>query len=527
MFSFEKMGTIRSKKFWNYGCPRMLLVIVLICFGKTVSGQGHKLTSENISRSLEEWSQKAAQDPLRPAYHLTPPGGSMGDPNGAIYHDGWYHMFYGLNPFSSYPGGWYWAHVRSRDLLHWEHLPPNLTPAFELGLNHVGSGSTIVTPEGKRLAFYSTSKDGSMKFWQAQMGPDLNSWTHDVTEPVLTLDHPGLPPFDTFWRDPFVFAVEGRTFLIACADLFEEDYVPVPIFEAANKELTDWVYKGELFRYPKHKTRNLEVPGFRPLGDKWILMASSDAPVDRCVYFIGDFDLETLRFTPESEGNLDHSGHFYAQESILDDQGDLYVMAWIPGWDRDWLPTLMNHPLKNDSPLWNGCFSIPRKLKLENDGTLIQQPVVTMQQLRGRHRSVESRDLPVTSAFTAIDVLEDIQGDQLELQVVLDLNAASMVGLNVLSDDKGIGGLPLVWSGDRLHVDGIDVPMPDWQPGEDLEFQLFIDQHTVEIFVNGGRYCVSRKVRAEHIKGDRIALTRLGGTARLVSLEAWDLKAIN
>lgn len=493
-----------------------------------LSGQGHRLTRENIEQALEEWGQKAAQDPLLPAFHLTPPGGSMGDPNGGIYHDGWYHIFYGLNPFSSYPGGWYWAHARSRDLLHWEHLEPGLTPAFNLGLDHVGSGSTIVTPQGRRLAFYSTSKDGSMKFWQAQMEEDLNSWRHEVADPVLTLDHPGLPPFDTFWRDPFVFETGGRTFLIACADLFEADYVPVPIFEARNADLTEWQYRGELFRYPKHKTRNLEVPEFRPLGDKWILMASSDAPVDRCVYFIGDFDPDTLKFTPDSEGNLDYSGHYYAQESILDDKGDLYLMSWIPGWDREWLPYYMNQPLKNDSPFRNGCFALPRKLSLLDDGTLVQQPVESIRQLRGRHRTVPSRDLPVTSAFTATDVLEEVQGDQLELQVELDLNAAAFCGINVLSDEKGQGGLPIVWSGDKLNVDGsIVVPIFDWQPGENLRLQIFIDKQVVEIFVNGGRYCVSRKVRAEHIKGDRVALTRLGGTARLVSMEAWELKEIN
>ncbi|NJO03358.1 MAG: glycoside hydrolase family 32 protein [Bacteroidia bacterium] len=286
-----------------------------------------------------------------------------------------------------WPGAWYWAHARSRDLLSWEHLPPNLTPAFEWGLNNVGSGSTIITDQGKALAFYSSSHhEGPMQFWRAQFTDtaDLNEWKHESPNPVLTLEYPSLPPFDKFWRDPFVFQSQGRTFLIACADLFEEDIVPVPIFEAKNQELTEWSYQGILFTYPKHKLRNMEVPELRPLGDKWLLLASSDAPVDRTYYFVGNLDLESFTFIPDTKGVLDYSGHYYAQETIADDQGNLFLMAWVPGWDRDWLPTYMNEPLKNSSPLWNGCFAIPRRLTLDENGTLIQQPIKVLKQTSGR-----------------------------------------------------------------------------------------------------------------------------------------------
>jgi beta-fructofuranosidase len=301
----------------------------------------------------------------------------MGDPNGGIYHKGWYHMFYGLQPFAHHPGAWYWAHARSRDLLHWEHMKPGITPALHMDLHAIGSGSTIITENGIPMAFYSQSKGGPMMFWRAIFSNiDLTDWEHEGKNPILTLDHPGIPPYDDFWRDPFVFTTEGRTFMIACADLLEEDYVAVPIFEAGNADLTNWEYKGDLFRVPKHKYRNLEVPEFRPLEDKWIFMASTDAPVDRVNYFLGDFDLETLRFTPTEEGVVDYSGHYYAQETMLNEQGELYLMAWIPGWDRDWLPYYMNTPLKNSDTLWNGCFSLPRILSIDNQ-KLIQQPVKT------------------------------------------------------------------------------------------------------------------------------------------------------
>jgi beta-fructofuranosidase len=263
----------------------------------------------------------------------------MGDPNGGIYHDGWFHIFYGLNPFAAYPGGWYWAHARSKDLLYWENMKNGLTPAFELGLDAIGSGSTIITDEGKKIAIYSQGKDGSMKFWRTEFtNNELSEWSHQGKNPILTLDHPGLPPFDSFWRDPFVFSSNGRIFLIACADLFNENYVSVPIFESTNSDLTEWKYQGILFTVPKNKFRNLEVPELRPIGDKWIFMASSDVPVDRVVYFIGDSDPENMEFNVQSEGVIDYSGHYYAQETIPDNKGNLYLMSWIPGWDREWLP---------------------------------------------------------------------------------------------------------------------------------------------------------------------------------------------
>jgi beta-fructofuranosidase len=493
-----------------------------------VHGQSRRLTSQNIDSAIRLSTTELANDPMRPGFHLTPPAGCMGDPNGGIFYDGWYHIFYGLHPFAHHPGGWYWAHAKSKDLLHWEPMKTGLTPAFELGLNAVGSGSTIVTADGKKLAFNSQSRgEGPLQFWRATFtDSELSTWTYAGKNPVLTLDQPGLPPFDGFWRDPFVFSVEGRTFLIACADLFEEDYVAVPIFEATNKELTDWQYKGNLFTVPKHQYRNLEVPEFRPLGNKWIFMASTDAPVDRVNYLIGDFDLAQLRFLPEKQGAVDYSGHYYAQETILDDQGDLYLMAWLPGWDREWLPTYMNEPLKNNNPHWNGCFAIPRKLSLEN-GQLVQQPVRAMASLRREHFQLGASTLPVRDAFTEIRVIDGLRGDQLEILVTLDLDHASFCGVNVLADAKGLGGLPIIWYGNVLNVDGVEVSITEWKIGQPLHLQIFVDKKFVEVFVNGGKYCISRQVQENNVKGGHIALTSLGGTAKLVSLDAWKLAATN
>jgi sucrose-6-phosphate hydrolase SacC (GH32 family) len=201
-------------------------------------------------------------------------------------------------------------------------------------------------------------------------------------------------------------------------------------------------------------------------------------------------------------------------------------MAWMPGWDRDWLPTYMNEPPKNSSELWNGCFALPRRLKLGPDGQLIQEPVRVLQQLRGHHTTLRSRDLCVKGPITEFFVLEEIRGDQLELSLEFDLHTAAMCGVNVLCDAQGRGGLSITWSGNQLNVDGTLVPLGKWCPGQAMGMQLFVDKMLVEVFINGGVHCISRQVRRENIKGDHVALTSLGGTARLLSLEAWKMNAV-
>jgi sucrose-6-phosphate hydrolase SacC (GH32 family) len=78
-----------------------------------------------------------------------------------------------------------------------------------------------------------------------------------------------------------------------------------------------------------------------------------------------------------------------------------------------------------------------------------------------------------------------------------------------------------------INIDGVKVPIPEWRKGDTLKLQVFVDKQVVEVFINGGRYTVSRLVKESHIRGDRIALTRLGGHAALLSMKAWKLKTIN
>src|ERR1700719_1205394 len=70
---------------------------------------------------------KLAADPLRPQFHLLPAANWMNDPNGPIYFNGRYHMFFQYNPHAAVWGDMSWYHSISLDMIHWTHLPMAFT----------------------------------------------------------------------------------------------------------------------------------------------------------------------------------------------------------------------------------------------------------------------------------------------------------------------------------------------------------------------------------------------------------------
>src|SRR6266542_115779 len=87
------------------------------------------------------WAADLYREPFRPQFHFTPLRNWMNDPNGLVFYDGEFHLFYQYNPFGDKWGHMSWGHAVSRDLVHWEHLP--LALAEEDGVM-IFSGSAVV-----------------------------------------------------------------------------------------------------------------------------------------------------------------------------------------------------------------------------------------------------------------------------------------------------------------------------------------------------------------------------------------------
>src|SRR5580658_4095030 len=159
-------------------------------------------------------ASRLAADPHRPQYHLLPAANWMNDPNGPVYWNGQYHMFYQYNPNGAFWGDMHWGHAVSPDMVHWRHLPVALAPTPD-GPDAAGCFSGTAVVDGDRVGVLytgvvsapenqATIRDGVSSLKETQClalasGRDLTNWTK-VSQPVIATPPAGMDV--SGFRDP-------------------------------------------------------------------------------------------------------------------------------------------------------------------------------------------------------------------------------------------------------------------------------------------------------------------------------------
>lgn len=444
--------------------------------------------------SVEEATKKAAGDPLRPVYHFLPPGNWMNDPNGPIFHNGVYHMFYQQNPYGDKWNHMHWGHARSKDLVHWEHLPIALWPSKIKGEDHCFSGCAAVDAQGRLLLLYTSIGGRAPEQWAALSEDDEGrAWKKHVGNPILTLADHGDVKINE-WRDPFVFKEAGRWYMVVgghraggkgCIMLY------------SSEDLLKWKFLGIPF---EGKEQNWECPNLFRIGEKWVLIYSPHGLVR---YYTGRLDLAGVKFTPEHHGTVDFSGNYYAPNG-LEDAGPRRIL-W--GWVKDF----------PEGKGWNGCLTVPRVLSLDAEGRLLQAPAPELQALRG-----ESRKAAPVELVDSWRLLPDVKGDTLELIVEFEPGDAKEFGVRLRRSEDRARSVTIQCGGGRIDLAGAKAPL---EAKGVVQLRVLLDRSVVEVFADGGRTCMTRvvKTQAEDLGVEVFAS---GGKARLKSLEAWSLKPI-
>ena len=132
---------------------RHLSLLVLFMLPLCSRGDSANEAIARATAAIQAAAPRAQADPAHPIFHVTAPAQWINDPNGPIFYKGYYHLFYQLHPFSDESGPKYWGHVRSRDLVKWEHLPVALAPSGEAGETEIWSGCCTINGLGQPMAF--------------------------------------------------------------------------------------------------------------------------------------------------------------------------------------------------------------------------------------------------------------------------------------------------------------------------------------------------------------------------------------
>ncbi|MGA8069329.1 MAG: glycoside hydrolase family 32 protein [Terriglobales bacterium] len=494
-------------------------------------------------------------EPYRPQFHFTPAKNWTNDPNGPIFYQGEYHLFYQHNPFGNEWGHMSWGHAVSRDLVHWQHLP--LALAEENGIM-IFSGSTVVDWHNSSglctgsaadpsclIAIY-TGYTGTQQFQNLAYSNDKGrTWTKYAGNPILDLHLKDFRDPKVFWHEAthkwiMVTALSPEHKLRFWGSTDLKHWTALSDFGPAGADGGVWECP-DLFELP--------VQG-EPGQARWVLDVNLNpggfAGGSGDQYFIGQFDGTT--FTNENAKELtlwsDYGKDFYASTSFSD----------IPKSDgrRMWLGWLVNWQYAGKTPTspWRGLQSIPRDLKLRRtaDGIrLLQEPVAELHTLRGQHTSLTGQSIgAVNRALQA----RHVHGETLEIEAEIETGGASEVGLKVRQGpeeetligvdmggsagvDKGIRKKEAKLFVDRTHSGNVsfDGKFPGrhagplrWAEGKPVKLHLFVDGSSVEVFANDGETVISDEIfPAGSSQG--VEFYSHGGRARLVKLDVWNLQS--
>lgn len=440
-------------------------------------------------------------EPLRPQFHFSPARGWMNDPNGMVYYEGQYHLFFQHNPFGTSWGNMTWGHAVSTDMIHWQQR----RDAIHMDrLGTIFSGSGLVdhqnttgwaTEQHKPIVAVYTSAGGTSAESRGQ--PFTQSIAYSVDGGRRFTKYEGNPVLEHLVggnRDPKVIWHEPTEQWVMVL------YLQRPRFAFfGSPDLKSWTKLSELEIPDGHECPDLfELPvDGDPEDTRWVVWEAAGR------YLIGHFDGRV--FTPETP-LLDscYGANDYAAQTFSDipsDDGRRIQIAWMRGGRYPGMP-------------FNQQMTVPRVLTLRTtaDGIrLFMEPVDELTVLRTREHGHENMALHETPVR-----LESGDGELFDIQADFELGEAETVGIDVR-------GHRIEYSVTDQQLTALGRQAPLKADEGRIELRVLVDRTSVEVFANQGRVQMAHCFLPD---GDQRELTvfATGGPARAPSISVWELR---
>jgi fructan beta-fructosidase len=470
----------------------------------------------------------------RPHYHFSPPQNWLNDPNGLVYFNGEYHLFYQYHPDSDLWGPMHWGHAITRDLVNWQYLPIALYPD-ENGM--IFSGSAVVDQNntsgfGKDalVAAFTHHKDDIQSQSVAYSNDAGRTWTKYSANPVLLA-----PNNISDFRDPKVFwyGTPENGHWVMCLAVHDR------IQFYTSTDLIHWTMSGNFGPGYGSTAGVWETPELFELRvsdsneTRWVLAVGvqAGAPADGSgtQYFVGSFDGKTFisENPPETILWADYGADFYAAQSWNNEpNGRHLLIAWMNNW---------GYAKLIPSNGTRGIFSLIREVSLkktESGICLLHHPIPELQQLRGEHFNWEGEHVQPNA-----NLLKDIHAHSLEIIAEFKIKPeVDYFGFRVHVGTDEYTSITYSVKEQQLLVDrkhsGIvdfndsfaNVHSAPLSPIDDtVRLHIFVDCLSIEVFANDGLIIFTESVfPSEASQG--LELFSEGGKVLLKSLDIFHLK---
>ena len=398
----------------------------------------------------------------RNQYHFSQYAHWNNDPNGLVYYDGYYHMFYQHHPYSNYWSDMYWGHARSKDLVHWELLPICLFPDedWNTGAGYMWSGTAYEYrlgdsaaidelnwfPNGNGnglIAFYT--RDGAMQDQMIMSSDDGGmTWTKRKIIPQTVATAADGIYHKVACRDPKIFPVEtqnGKTTVWGMALTGQQEN---RVWFLKSTNLLDWEYAGQF---------NANVPECPEVvtltandGQTYTVMSLSGRE-----YIVGKmvWDGNSITFTDRNGGAIDQSDFqvmdfgtdSYATQtfSIRDTASDYFGKTVSISWFAGVPATTDSGIYANARKVWNGSgMTIPVVwgLSTESNGYILTQtPIVKDNALYDKTNLITINNQKVNAAST--NILADVNTHVFEMALSVNNpnNESISIKINIGDDE--------------------------------------------------------------------------------------------
>lgn len=464
--------------------------------------------TENQVDTTEAKAGYDYNQPYRPQYHFSPPEKWMNDPNGMVYYQGEYHLFYQYYPDSTVWGPMHWGHAVSKDLVSWEHLPIALYPD---SLGYIFSGSAVVDWENTSgfgttenppmvaiFTYHDPNREGETNFQYQGIAYSTDkgrTWVKYDQNPVLS------EASSVDFRDPKVFwHIQSSKWVMILAEGNQVGFY-------GSSDLKTWESLSKFGADQGSHSGVWECPDLFQLIDqngvpKWVMLVSIGPGGDRgsdTQYFVGQFSGK--RFINDNEPEvvrwLDQGWDNYAGVTWSDipkQDGRRIFMGWMSNW---------LYATKVPTERWRSAMTLPRQLAIyptQKHGHLIaSRPVEEMQLLRTRAVEI-NRTVIGGSAdwsdkligdstllnfeFTVTDITNG-QGRSWRMTFKNQSGESLMIGYQDNRDtffiDRSLAGDTSFYQGfgDIHYADRIaEVPQ--------MPINIWLDRSSVEVFADNG-----------------------------------------